>query len=440
MPLVSRIVAAVAALAIVSGCASGARSLPPLSAPDVVRAAVPAGGVTRGKVEKLWFVGVFDVKRMKQGLYGKVIDTVGGPPQCPVRLYGLIYDTIGVKGEAATASAGMFVPGEGCRGPFALVGYSHGTNVVKMQQISDPKTTSKTGTAPDQDPVVVASIYGAHGYVAVATDYLGLGLSNYSYHPYLVGAAEASAVIDSMRAARLAAATLKIKLNGKVFLSGHSQGGQSTVATQKAIEAMGGKEFDLVASAPSSGPYNLTQTFIDSLHHQSQDAPILAAFILPGYNKTYGNVYTNATDIFREPYATGIDSLLPVPTFYDSNAWLYGKKLPLKTRDLLKASFYTSFWTDPNSGARVDTAKNDLLAGWTPKAPIDLCGGSRDPEVEYRNAIAAYRAYHKEGVNVTITNVDGIIPSYIPITDYHVVVALFCLPLMRAEFFDGYRN
>lgn len=390
----------------------------------------------RGQIDRLFYVTTISKARMSAGLFGKVVSELGGPPHCAVKLFGIKYATIGVNGEPANASAAFLVPQAPCKAPFPLVGYAHGTNPVKEQLITSPKTTSPTWTAPDQDPVVVAAVFAAHGYAVAATDYLGLGLSTYPYHPYLHAASEASAVVDSMRAARNAAAKLHVRLSKKAFLSGHSQGGQSSVAAQRAIEAQYGSEFDLLGEAPSSGPYALSETFQDSLRRQSQDAPILAAYILPGYQKVYGNIYTDPTQIFKNPYASHVGTLLPVATYKDEKK-LYGKTLPLQLTQLLQPSFANSFLTDASSPARKDTADNDLLGHWVPKAPVYLCGGRRDPEVEFKNAKKAYAYFHARGVNVTLTDVDALIPSYVPITDYHVVVALFCLPLARSQFFDA---
>jgi pimeloyl-ACP methyl ester carboxylesterase len=406
--------------------------VPSASTPSLVRAATG----TRGTVDKLFMVTTLTKAQMSKGLYGKVISEVGGKPLCDVTLYSIRYETIGVRGEAANASAAFFVPTAGCTKPFGLVGYAHGTNLVKKQLITEPGSISATWTPPDQDPIAVAAIFAAHGYATVATDYLGLGLSSYPYHPYLHAVSEASAVVDSLRAARNAAAKLGVPLSGKVFLTGHSQGGQSAVATQRTIEKQFRSEFNLRGDAPSSGPYALTQTFQDSLRHQSEDAPILAAYILTGYQKIYGNIYTDSSQVFKPPYAAGIDSLLPVET-YKQEAALEGKTLPLKLSDELQPSFVKSFLNDPTSGARVDTAANDLLQGWKPRAPLYLCGGSRDPEVEYSNTTAAYaylQSLHARAIEV---DVDPFIPSSVPIKDYHVVVALFCLPAARAQFFDS---
>jgi len=67
------------------------------------------------------------------------------------------------------------------------------------------------------------TFFVAQGYAVVATDYLGYALSEYPFHPYMHADSEASAVIDSIRAARHAAKALGLALNGKVMLSGYSQ-------------------------------------------------------------------------------------------------------------------------------------------------------------------------------------------------------------------------
>jgi pimeloyl-ACP methyl ester carboxylesterase len=391
--------------------------------------------MARGTIQSLFRVTTLTKAEMSKGLYGEVVDGIGGAPVCDVELYSVSYATIGVHGEPANASAAFFVPLPPCEAPFRLVGYAHGTNVVKKQLITQPDSISAEWTPPDQDPYVIASIFAAHGYAVAATDYLGLGLSTYPFHPYLHADSEASAVVDSLRAIRSAARRLHVRLSRDVFITGHSQGGQSAVATQRAIEEQTHGEFDLRGDAPSSGPYALTQTFEDSLEKQSQDAPILAAYILTGYQKIYDNIYSQPTQVFKLPYATGIDSLLPVETFAQE-AELEGKTLPLELDALLQPKFVQSFLNDPTSGARRDSYDNDLLRDWTPKAPVWLCGGDKDPEVEFKNARLAYAYFKARHVNVSLTDVGPFIPASIPMSDYHVVVALFCLPLARVLFFD----
>ena len=275
---ISRVTLAAAALSIGLGACSG--TISPVPGPASGPPMVPPA---RGTIISMTRVGTITEAQMSAGLPGQVITALGGAPECNVTLYAITYQTIGVQGEPADASEGFFVPGNGCKKPYPLVGYAQGTNVIKAQKITNP-------TKRNIEPVVVAAIYAAHGDAVAATDYLGLGYSSYPYQPYLVVSAEASAVIDSMRAARKAAKMLHVSLSRNVLLTGHSQGGQAAMATQREIEASDAGEFHLVADAPSSGPYALTQTLVDGVTHPGQNAPVLAAYALTSYQHVYSNV------------------------------------------------------------------------------------------------------------------------------------------------------
>jgi pimeloyl-ACP methyl ester carboxylesterase len=434
-----RTIALSAATAVLAGCALHGSSTTNLLPQDAARR-VPAAASTRGQIISLKRVTVITKKQMMTGVVNGVVTQLAGKPKCDVTLYAVRYDTIGVKGEAADASAAFMVPGKTCgTGPFPLIGYAHGTNIAKNQLITDPSTSNPNWTAPDQNPTTVAAIYAAHGYAVAATDYLGLGESTYPFHPYLHVASEATAVIDALRAIRLAAKSLNVPLRAGtgVFLSGHSQGGQVAVGTQRAIESGAYKgEFSVLVDAASSGPYALSQTFQDAVRSPSQDAPLLAAYTLTGYQKVYGNLYAHPTEIFKNPYAAGIDNLLPVHTYAQANE-LLGKTLPLKLPALLQPAWAKTFLADAKNPARVAADDNSLLSGWRPIAPIDLCGGKRDPEVEFRNAIKAQLYFQSVHARIgLLRDVDDIIPPSVPFKDYHVTVGLFCLTLMREINFD----
>ena len=397
----------------------------------------PQPVVPRGSLDSLSAPVTISRAAIAADRNSQIISAVGGPPQCDVSLYTLKYETIGVRGERANASAGLFLPTAACGAPpYPLVSYEHGTNIVRAQLIGDPTTVNEALTAPDQLPVVVAAIFASHGYATVATDYLGLGLSTYPFHPYLHAESEASAAIDALRAARKALQQLGIALTGGVFITGHSQGGQAAAATQRAIERDEPGEFHLLGDAPSSGPYALSQSFLDGVVHPTQDASIFSTYTFTGYQKIYGNVYNTPTDVFELPYATGIETLLPVATLQDQAA-LEGQKLPLDVRALLQPAFVSDFTSNPKDALREDLVKNDLLSGWKPVAPVFLCGGSNDPEVEFKNATAAQAYFASVGATVQLTDVDAFVRPIVPITDYHVTVADFCLTLARAKFFDA---
>jgi len=368
-------------------------------------------------------------KAMEGGEAGPFVTGIGGAPKCDVELYAVRYTTIGAHGEPADASAGFYVPGRGCKGPYLLIGYSQGTNFNRAMNIA-------VSTKKNPEPLILGGIYAAHGYVVAATDYLGLGYSTYPYEPYLVMSAEASAEIDAMRAIRNAAKTLHVPLSGKVFLQGYSQGGHSTIAVQRAIAAQAPGEFDVIANQPGSGMYELTTWVQSNAKKPSADGEAaFFAFLVPGYNKVYGNIYKNPVETFRPPYAKYVDTLLPVDT-YAQQAALNGKTLPMNLDALMQPSFFHDLAGDPSSGIRQDLTANEPLTGWRPTTPIYLCGGHRDPVVDYENSRKAYAFLRGEGVNVTLTDLNSMVPPGIPFSQYHDAVFVLCTVVERVRVLD----
>lgn len=116
-----------------------------------------------------------------------------GQPKCNVRVAEFTYATVGVEGEPATASGVLLIPdGKRCAGPYPLLGWGRPTGTVRAEEQAKDIRDAK-----GNDPLVTR--LASQGYVVVSSDYLGLGKSNYGYHPYLHSATEASATIDAMR-------------------------------------------------------------------------------------------------------------------------------------------------------------------------------------------------------------------------------------------------
>ena len=87
------------------------------------------------------------------------------------------------------------------------------------------------------------------GYLVVVPDYLGFGTSNVM-HPYTHAVPLISSIIDIMRAGISFSSQNQIALDGRIFLTGYSEGGYATLVTQRAIEAEYSQEFNLTAVAP----------------------------------------------------------------------------------------------------------------------------------------------------------------------------------------------
>ena len=319
-------------------------------------------------------VSTLTAAQIDAGTASSGLQPLTGKAKCDVRVVALNYSTVGVQGEAANASAVMLVPAGSCAAAsLALVAYAKGTDVQKPRTLANPA---------DGETFLLASMYAAQGYAVVATDYLGFAKSTYTYHPYLHAESEASSVIDSIRAARLAAAGQGVSLSGKVMLTGYSQGGHSSAAAQRAAERDNAGEINVVAAAHLAGPYNLSGSF--KLTNAIAGYQFFVPYLVTAWQKIYGNVYSNVTQAFKLPYSNYIETLLPSPdktfTTLVTSGLLPGLA-PDASRDLVfQQAFLTDVRTNESSGLFVDAKKNDLL-GWNPKARTLLCGGAGDPTV-----------------------------------------------------------
>lgn len=307
------------------------------------------------------------------------LQALSGKALCDVKLVALNYATAGVNGEPSNASGVLLVPAGACNAPAALVAYAKGTDVEKPRTLANPA---------DGETSLLVAMYAAQGYAVVATDYLGFGKSNYAYHPYLHADTEASAVIDSVRAARYAASGLGANLSGKVMLTGYSQGGHAAMAAHRAAERDNAGEINVVAGAHLAGPYNLSE---------SVRSPVVIAgyqffvpYLITAWQKVYGTVYAKVSDVFKAPYVDGIESLLPSPTLDYTTLVTTGKLpggtgvTPVQARDaLFQSAFITDTQTNTSNGLYLAAQKNDLF-NWSPKSKLLLCGGAGDPTVPRR--------------------------------------------------------
>jgi hypothetical protein len=402
---------------------------------------------------------------------GQQLLALAGAPTCGVDFHYFHYQTVGGKGEQTTASGAIMAPtgGTGCSGARPILVYTHGTAVSKTYNIAN--ITDPTNEAW-QEGAMIAAFFAAHGYIVVASNYAGYDSSPLTYHPYLNADQQSKDVIDALTAARTALANGLLSGdtdNGKLFITGYSQGGHVAMATQRAMEAKG---MTVTAAAPMSGPYAMLAFGDAAITYSSPGlgGTIYYPMIVNSYQNSYGNLYQSPADIYSSTYAPGIDTLIPGSYTYDT--LVSSGKLPqfavfdsttpgmgsepgtgipaldaaLAAPDpaanpigalgfgdpyLFKNSMRIAYaldsvttpdgliptpttllppTQDPASPFRADLKKNDLR-GWTPKAPVMLCGGMNDPEVFYQINTLTMKALWAQQVATGQVNVVDVDPT-----------------------------
>jgi hypothetical protein len=202
--------------------------------------------------------------------------------------------------------------------------------------------------------------------------------------------------------------------------------------------------------------------FVDAVFagRVSGSAPVVAAFLVTAYQKSYGNIYATSTDVFAAPYASGIDSLLP-SALVRSVLYAQGKlpqyalfsstapdpaftaETPATTPADLADVFALGFGASPlvtnafrlrylldaqanpdggwptlttgiaaaSPGLALRSAlKLNDLRNWSPAAPTLLCGGNADPVVFWLNTqlMDVYWAAHPTpALSYSVLDVDS---------------------------------
>ena len=301
-------------------------------------------------------------------------------PQYAVRLRKVVYETIDAQGARTQASGVVALPTTASQ-PLPLVSYQHGTLV----------TRSESPSANTFGEALIAVILASTGYAAVVPDYLGFGESP-GLHPYHHAASEATACVDMLRASRALCATLGVPLTNRLFLCGYSQGGHATMALHRELETFHSTEFEVTASAPMAGAYDLSgTTAADFLSGRTMPNPYYFVYLLASYQSVY-RFETALSDLLVAPYST---TLPPLLDGNHSSAEI-NAAMPANPSLILKPELLENFRTNRNNVLRLALRDNDTHE-WAPRAPVRLYHCSGDQDVTPLNSTVALQALQAAG-------------------------------------------
>lgn len=371
---------------------------------------------------------------------GQWILEVDGPPAKGVEVYHYEYTTIDGAGAPVTASAALMLPrpAEGADpGPSPLIVALHGTMPDKVYNLADLSGDNQASPRA----LAWAALYAARGYIVVAPNFTGLDTSSATHQSYLDADQQSQDVLDALSAGRELLAMLARQASEKLYVVGYSQGGWLTMAVHRRMEALG---MALTASAPMSGPYALT-AIVDELFRgrPPQGSTIYLPLAIRAYQEAYGDIYDRPSDAYNPAFADDVATLLPNATPHFE--LIQGGRLPatavfspdppatqglspavrriLETQSpatepgpfthvhaagfgpghLLNDDFRIAYLTDAEAhpdagypayttgdppagsdhGFRRAVIRNDLR-GWTPRAPMLMCGGQGDAAAPIR--------------------------------------------------------
>lgn len=227
------------------------------------------------------------------------------------------------------------------------------------------------------------SIFASRGIAVIEPDYIGYGVSRHLIHPYLCSELTAQNVADMYFAALpfLNSIGCTPKYDD-IYLLGFSQGGATTVATQKYLEAYF-PEVKIRLVMAGGGPYDICATYDTLIENDISDFPCAIPMIVQGMKEGMFLRELNYDDFFTPTMVENMD------------LWINSKNYTMTdiTR-LMGSKRISNIMTEGarNKADRVMTdlyramMDNSLTANWSPKAPVYIFHSIDDNIVPFVNA------------------------------------------------------
>lgn len=285
------------------------------------------------------------------------------PTEHGVTLHRLTYSTTSSDNERVLASALVALP-RGRRRLRGVVSWQHGTESLR---------TNAPSTKHVLHGLLPACVFAGHGYLMVAPDYLGYGVSDRA-HDYYLTDNMAVVVRDCIGAATTAIAQLGTAAPPGLFLAGFSEGGHATLATHRLLEREPLADLTLRASAGVATPGDLDGAGLaGALAGGSRYCSLYIAWLAATYARHY-----------REPLASvltpqwGELAQVLFDGTHDSEQTV--EALPNQPREMLHPDFLGTYDRNGDHWFLARLRQNSLL-DWAPRAPLRLYYGTEDTDV-----------------------------------------------------------
>jgi len=323
----------------------------------------------------------------------------------------ITYQSTGADGNVHSMTGLLILPRAiiGGRPSVPILMYQHGTEVYRP--FSPSQYLNHQDRPTDYPEVMVAAAIASTGYAVALVDYEGMG-DNLNAQPHVVGATLALQVIDLLRASRefIAGSASPCTWNSQLFLMGYSEGGYVTMVTTRELQLNHAAEFTVTASAPLSGPHDLSGVMRGLLLSDSTfKSPYFAPLFITSYNYAYGSLTTLFSPDFAmlAPFNITIPPLFAGNTQSDTISEAMGMNFTTPTLIVMKSILTQPFIdqltlvTSPvvgflklNDSYRLP---GQLDFAWVPAVPVRMIHHRGDELVPFANSQVAFDAFIAAG-------------------------------------------
>jgi hypothetical protein len=336
------------------------------------------------------------------------------------------YQSTGADGNVHSMTGLLILPRAiiGSKPSVPILMYQHGTEVYR--RFSPSRFLDHLDRPTDYPEVMVAAAIASTGYAVALVDYEGMG-DNTDLQPHVVGAVLAQQVIDLLRASRdiiggtAGKSSSPCKWNSQLFLMGYSEGGYVTMTATRELQLNHGAEFTVTASAPLSGPHELSGVMRGVILSDSTfKSPYFVPMLLTSYNYAYGGQTTLFSPGFAllPPYNTTLPPLFDGNSKSDTISEAMGMTFSpvnlIVPKSVLTVQFIAQLTLDTsplvaflrqNDSYRMPGQLNSV---WVPTVPIRMIHHRSDDLVPYGNSQVAFNNFSTAGAKNHVARGPGV--------------------------------
>ena len=303
----------------------------------------------------------------------------------PIEVYDIEYESYNFDGSIDTLSGLVCIPQEPTKS-FPIAVYNHGTIIL------DSQAPSITGLSVENFEILLAGLVTTPtGFITLFPDYKGIG--DPGFHPYIIAEPHTLSVVNMLRSIEKLNQQIdtsnSFQFNSQVFLMGYSDGGYATLASQRGIDLYFPNEFQITASFPMAGPYDLSGTMADYfLSNPEYSQPFYVPYVLTSHLWYYEGINVDFSLYFQPFWADTLASL------FDGNhsGGEINAIMPEDPLDIILPDILEDFINNPENIFNQTFQLNTLL-DWTPNCPTYLYHGMGDDIVPYQNTQVVYQNF-----------------------------------------------
>jgi pimeloyl-ACP methyl ester carboxylesterase len=378
-------------LFVIAGCGPARSQLPAYHGDPQVR----------GSVVSVEHVGAHSAIEIRALLW---VAKVPAQVSKSVDLYRITYWSR-TNGKPVLVSGLMSLPDRGP--PKGTVLWMHGTNYDRKGSVSHPST---------EEGVLLSGVFAGGGYLFVAPDLLGLGVSK-APQAYLYNPSTIDVTLDFLRAAQIVSKDLGRPWNPNLYVAGFSQGGHSAAVIARELERLDDPRWRLKAAAGIEGAYNLADVSMPvAMGGSSSGHPVYLTLLALSYATYYGQPLDS---VFNPPSAARARTLFDG----DHGDQIQGH-MPANPRDLFTPEFLQAYdHKQPNWFTDAERANEAYM--WAPKAPFRAYYGDKDVDVSPDDAKGFVSEARRRGGDA----------EAVPVGPYdHTESAFHAVPMVRRWF------